>query len=60
MYYKQDWEKAKERLLAFWEGELIDRCCVAVHRLRKTSKMSAPLTMSTACIFNGRSRAVFR
>ncbi|MCP4404084.1 MAG: hypothetical protein GY801_43110, partial [bacterium] len=42
MYYKPDWDKAKERLLAFWEGEIIDRCCVAVHALRKSSKMTTP------------------
>ncbi|MBD3307060.1 hypothetical protein GF348_11825, partial [candidate division KSB3 bacterium] len=42
MYYKTDWHKAKERLLAFWENELVDRCCVAVHALRKSSKMSEP------------------
>lgn len=30
MLYKEDWEKAKERLTAFWQGEVIDRCCVAV------------------------------
>jgi hypothetical protein len=41
MYYKQDWDKAKERILAFWEGEIIDRCCVSVHAARKTSKMPA-------------------
>jgi hypothetical protein len=39
MYYKSDWHKAKERLLAFWENEIVDRCCVAVHAPRKTSKL---------------------
>ena len=42
MYYKSDWHKAKERLFAFWENEIVDRCCVAVHALRKSSKMSMP------------------
>ncbi len=42
MYYKQDWDKAKERILAWWEGEIIDRCVVGVHALRKTSKMTTP------------------
>jgi len=28
--YKPDWEAAKERLLAWWEGELINRCVVSV------------------------------
>jgi len=39
MYYKEDWHKAKERLEAFWQGEIIDRCCVAVFAPRKTSKL---------------------
>ena len=39
MYYKPDWEKAKERLLAWWNHEVIDRCCIAVHAARKTSKL---------------------
>ncbi len=39
MYYKSDWDKAKKRVEAFWEGEIIDRCCVAVFSPRKTSKM---------------------
>jgi hypothetical protein len=30
MLYKEDWDKAKERLTALWENEVIDRCCVAV------------------------------
>jgi len=28
--YKDDWDKCKERFEAFWEGELIDRCLIAV------------------------------
>jgi len=39
MYYKSDWEEAKKRLEAFWEGEIIDRACVAVFAPRKSSKM---------------------
>lgn len=30
MKFKDDWSKAKERLTAFWENELIDRCCLSV------------------------------
>ena len=30
MRYKEDWEQAKQRMTAFWEGEIIDRCCVSV------------------------------
>jgi hypothetical protein len=42
MYYKEDWPKAKERFLAFWQGELVDRCCVAVQAPRKNSHYLAP------------------
>jgi len=40
MYYKEDWEKTKKRLEAFWNNELVDRCCVAVFAPRKTSRLS--------------------
>jgi hypothetical protein len=30
MLYKEDWDKAKERLEALWENEIVDRCCIAV------------------------------
>lgn len=30
MRYKRDWEIAKKRHEAFWNGEIIDRCCVSV------------------------------
>lgn len=30
MDYKDNWEKSKERLKAFWNREIIDRCCVSV------------------------------
>jgi hypothetical protein len=39
MYYKDNWSKAKERLLAFWNNEIIDRPCVAVFAPRKNSKL---------------------
>jgi hypothetical protein len=39
MYYKPDWDKVKERLLAWWNHEVIDRCCIAVHAPRKDSKL---------------------
>jgi len=38
MYFKEDWEKAKERLVAFWHHEVIDRCCIAVHAPRRASR----------------------
>ena len=28
--YKQDWEKAKARMETFWQGEILDRCCIAI------------------------------
>lgn len=30
MIFKEDWEKSKERFNAFWNGEVLDRCCFAV------------------------------
>ncbi|MFA5561661.1 MAG: hypothetical protein WDA00_03375 [Eubacteriales bacterium] len=30
MKYKADWESAKVRLAAFWEQEVVDRCCFEV------------------------------
>lgn len=30
MLYKEDWDQAKKRLLALWDGEVIDRCCISV------------------------------
>lgn len=30
MRYKSDWDKACERLTAFWNREIVDRCCTAV------------------------------
>jgi hypothetical protein len=35
MIYKDDWEEAQQRMLAWWEGEIIDRVCLQV---------TAPLT----------------
>jgi len=32
--YKPDWEGVKERYLAWWEGEVVDRCCIAVYAPR--------------------------
>jgi len=30
MLYKQDWEQAQQRMMAWWEGEVIDRVCLQV------------------------------
>lgn len=34
MRYKEDWEMAKKRFTAFWNGEILDRCCVSVKAQR--------------------------
>ncbi|HVO69243.1 MAG TPA: hypothetical protein VMT24_04310, partial [Aggregatilineaceae bacterium] len=39
MYYKPDWDETKRRLLAWWNHEIIDRCCIAVHAPKKTSRL---------------------
>ena len=39
MYYKEDWNKAKYRLDAFWRHEVVDRCCIAIHAPRSTSTL---------------------
>ena len=30
MRYKQDWDMAKKRLTAFWDRDILDRCCISV------------------------------
>ena len=42
MLYKDDWQQSKERFLAFWQGEIIDRCCIAVSSPRNGSRYSPP------------------
>jgi hypothetical protein len=34
MDYKEDWRKSQERFQAFWQGEILDRCCIAVRAPR--------------------------
>jgi hypothetical protein len=36
MRYKEDWEQAQKRLEAFWEGEVMERCCIGVLAPRET------------------------
>ena len=43
MRYKEDWEKAKERLAALWENEIIDRCCISVIAPRNDSNYIEPV-----------------
>ena len=35
LLYKPDWEETKERLLAWWEGEIIGRCAISVSAQKK-------------------------
>jgi hypothetical protein len=42
MYYKENWEKAKENLKAFWEGEDIGRPLMAVFSRRNDSSVLRP------------------
>ena len=35
MFYKENWEEAKQRLEALWRMEIIDRCCVSVRAPKK-------------------------
>ncbi|MEA3327991.1 MAG: hypothetical protein U9R53_11925 [Chloroflexota bacterium] len=39
MYYKPDWEKAQQRIQAWWHHEVIDRCCIAVQAPKTSSKL---------------------
>lgn len=41
MEFMENWEKTKERFDAFWQGELLDRCMIAVCAPRKTGWKSA-------------------
>lgn len=39
LLYKEDWPQARERLLAFWEHELVDRVCIGVTAPRPDRKL---------------------
>jgi len=41
--YKENWDKSKERLKAFWNGEIIDRCCVSVFSPKNGSSYTPEL-----------------
>lgn len=44
MDYLKDWDKSKERLKAFWNREIIDRCCFSVRApLRGKSNKMEPM-----------------
>jgi hypothetical protein len=40
MFYKEDWEKSKQRFKALWNREIIDRCCISVTAPSKGSSYS--------------------
>lgn len=42
MIYREDWDECKNRFEAFWQGEIIDRCCIAV-----TAPRSKPMDSKT-------------
>ncbi|MBR7185230.1 MAG: hypothetical protein IKD37_06450 [Clostridia bacterium] len=42
--YKQDWEQARARIEAFWQGEVLDRCCIAI----RAGQPAAPVPQDEA------------
>jgi len=40
LIYKNDWEQAQQRMLAWWEGEVIDRVCLQVTAPRASAQSS--------------------
>jgi len=48
MLYKEDWEQAKQRFLAWWNGEIIDRIALQVRAPRKSYRprpLAPPLSL---------------
>ena len=39
MLYKENWEEAKKRFEAFWEKEIIDRCCLSFAVVKDKGKV---------------------
>jgi hypothetical protein len=52
VYYKPDWAAARKRLEAFWAGEILDRCPVAVIAPRKTAVSAPACTSDPAWLAN--------
>lgn len=48
MKYKENWPEAQKRLTALWQGELIDRPCIAVRAPAKCEKSAPPPKPSSA------------
>jgi hypothetical protein len=42
MKYKPDWEQARERMVAYWNHAVIDRCCIAIHAPKDDSTLVHP------------------
>ena len=49
MYFKEDIDKVKERLFAFWEREIVDRACVAVWAPKKEGVNTSAFMNDTDC-----------
>ena len=47
MHYKRDWDMAKKRLTAFWDRDILDRCCISV----KVPGQAAQAMPQTQCRF---------
>lgn len=43
MKYKDDWDSAKRRFEAFWNREILDRCCISVTAPKKNAKPLEPI-----------------
>jgi len=41
--YKPEWEKVQERYRAFWNLEIIDRCCISITAPLSSEKRTAPV-----------------
>jgi hypothetical protein len=42
MVYRDGWEKSEERYAAFWNGEIVDRCCCSVTAPRSKPIIACP------------------
>ena len=53
MTFKADWEECKKRFDAFWEGEILDRCCIGVMAPR-ANPLPAPPEPARPATLEGR------
>ena len=49
MYFKEDIDKVKERLFAFWDREIVDRACVAVWAPKKEGVNTSAFINDAQC-----------